>query len=102
MDRITAKMESDKKNLQEFLQAAIGNFHIGNDTEGMDDLFKFLEKLEYEVEADWPQMDLDQLLPVLRELYFFIKNQDIVGMTDLLEGKVVSLTKKMLKGCDEA
>lgn len=106
MEETVAEMGNEKKSLQECLQAAIDNFCVGEDEEGMKSFLIFLEKLEYVVEDDWkkpqPQIDLDQLLPVLRKLRFSMKNQDITGMTDLLEGMTAPPVQKMLKGCDEA
>lgn len=105
MEETVAEMGNEKKNLQECLQAAINNFHVGEDEDGMKSFLSFLEKLECMVEIDWkkpqPQIDLDQLLPVLKKLRFSIKNQDITGITDLLEGTTAPLIQKMLKGCDE-
>jgi len=111
MEEMTARTGSalfkiEIEHLQDFLHAAIGHFRDGEDAAGMEDFLHAVEELERVVEADWnawqPQIDLIQLLPALRELHFYMQNQDIDGISDLLEYTIFPLTKEWLKGCDNA
>lgn len=98
-------LKSNEQNLEFFLQPAVGYFRVGKDCEGIECLSDFLDKFEYLVESDCisqqPKIDLSQLLPILRKLDFYMKNQDITGMTDLLEDSVIPLAQEIQKGCDE-
>lgn len=99
-----ARLGAEKKRLKEFLKAAVGHFRTGEDTAGMDCFLSALEELEHVVEADRnslrPQIDMNKLLPALRGLYFYMRNQDIAGMTDLLEDTAVPLSEEWLKERD--
>lgn len=92
------------KRLQDFLQAAVGHFRIGEDAAGIKNFLSAMEELEQAVEANLnllqPRMDMKELLPAIRELYFYIKNQDITGITDLLEDTLYPQTEEWLKRCD--
>nr|WP_319488716.1 hypothetical protein [uncultured Caproiciproducens sp.] len=98
-------LKTEIERLQEFLQATVGHFRIGEDAAGMENYLSTMQELERTVETDrnsrQPRIDLNKLLPVVRKLYFFVKNQDITGITDLLEYTVFPLTKEWLKGCDD-
>jgi hypothetical protein len=105
---MTARTEPDLlraeyQRLQEFLLSAIGHFRRGEDAAGLENFLYALDKLEYVVEADQntsqPGIDLDRLLPAVRGLYFYMRNQDITGIADLLEDTVYPLTQEWLEGC---
>jgi hypothetical protein len=97
-------IRNENNRLQELLQTAVGHFRSGEDTAGLDSFLSAMEELDVVIEADrksrQPQINLDQLLPAVRGLYFYMQNQDITGITDLLEYTVYPLTKEWLKGCD--
>lgn len=99
----TASFRAER--LQQILKSAVGYFRVGEDTEGMDSFRDAMKELELVVEGDrnlqQPQIDLNRLLPALRTLYFYMRNQDITGMTDCLENMVVPLADERQKGCDE-
>jgi hypothetical protein len=103
MEEMEVKMEPTlhkgrKEPLQEFLRTAIGHFRNGEDATGMEDFLSGMDELKRMVENDWnsqrPNIDMNQLLPATRKLYFFIQNQDITGIADLLEDTLVPLTKE--------
>gem|GEM_PF-1179570 len=98
-------LKTEIERLQEFLQATVGHFRIGEDAAGMEDFLSTMEELERAVETNrnsrQPRIDLNQLLPAVRGLYFYMRNQDITGITDLLEYTVFPLTKEWLKGRDD-
>jgi hypothetical protein len=95
----------EKKRLQEFWEAAVEHFRIGEDNEGMDSFMNAIEELEHAVETDrlsqQPEIDLNRLLPPLQRLYFSMRNRDITGLTDLLEDALIPLTSEWRKGCGE-
>jgi hypothetical protein len=97
--------KNKKSSLSESLQVTIGHFRSGEDSKGIEALSDTFEKLEQLVEINYisgqPQVILLQLLPILRKLYFYMKNQDITGITDLLEDALVPLTEEMHWGCDK-
>ena len=97
-------LKTEIKHLQAFLQAAVGHFQIGEDAAGMKDFLSAMEELKRLVEISrnsQPQIDLNLLLPSVRRLYFYMKNQDITGITDLLNDTVYPLTEKWIKGRDD-
>lgn len=111
MEETTVKMKptllkTENKRLQEFSQAAVGHFQNGEDGAGMDNFLNAMEELWRMIEIDCnspqPQIHLNQLLPALRELYFYMQNQDIPGITELLEYTITPLIEEWFKGCDEA
>ena len=95
-------LKEENEHLQKFLRTAIGHFRNGEDANGIEDFLNGVEELERVVEIDQdsqqPKIDMNQLLPLVRELYFYIQNQDITGITDLLEYTVYPLTEEWLKG----
>jgi len=92
------------KRLQDLSRAAIDQFRRGEDAAGAESLLWAVDQLEKIVEnesySQEPRIDLSRLLPVLRRLYFYIQNQDITGITDLLDDTFYPLTNEWLKGCD--
>lgn len=110
MEETTARTEPirfrvEQKHLQEFLKAAVGHFRIGEDNAGLNSFLSAMEELEHAVETDQnlqqPHIDLNRLLPALRGLYFYMRNQDLTGVTDLLEDTIYPMTEEWLKGRDE-
>ncbi|WP_283610658.1 hypothetical protein [Faecalispora anaeroviscerum] len=100
MEEMTVMMEQtpfQKKNelLQELLRAAIEHFRNGEDILGMESFLRGIDELERVVEIDQnsqqPKIEMKQLLPAMRELYFYVQNQDLTGIADLLEDTVFPL-----------
>ncbi|MCI1965847.1 MAG: hypothetical protein LKJ17_06925 [Oscillospiraceae bacterium] len=87
--------------LQQYVDSAVRNFRSGDDTQGMRYFLSAVEGLELVIREDrnsqQPKIDLNELLPSVRRLYFYMRNQDIVGITDLLEDTVMPMTARWLK-----
>ncbi|MEA5038657.1 MAG: hypothetical protein VB086_02345 [Clostridiaceae bacterium] len=86
------------------LQTAAEQFRIGEDAAGIKNLLTAAAKLETVIEADQrsqrPRIDLERLLPALKTLLFYMQNQDIAGITDLLEDVLLPLSEGWAKGDD--
>jgi hypothetical protein len=86
------------------LHTTVKQFRNGEDAVGIECLLTAAAELENFVETDRysrrPQIDLNRLLPSLKELYFCIHNQDITGIADFLEDSHYTLTEKWLR-CGE-
>lgn len=84
-----------------FLRSAAGFFRSGEDAEGMENFLSAMEELELVVKTDRnspdPKIDLNLLLPSVRGLYFYMRNQDITGIADLLEDSLTPLAEEWLK-----
>ncbi|HEX3026579.1 MAG TPA: hypothetical protein VHR42_05065 [Clostridia bacterium] len=98
MEKVT-----EKKHLPELLHAAVRQFRSGEDAAGMEDLRKAVDELEAAVEADQEslQFSMDKLLPALRELYGYMQNRDIAGLTDWLEYTAATMPEECPEGCGE-
>lgn len=99
-----AVLKNEQEFLQQSLKAAVDHFKIGEDAAGLDSFLSAVKGLELAVEADrnsrQPRIDLNQLLPAMRELSISVRNQDITGITDLLERALYPLTEEWFKGSD--
>jgi hypothetical protein len=92
------------ERLHGFLQTVSVQLRTGEDAVGIENLLSAVSELEQLVENDQnspqPQIDLSRLLPAVRALCFCIKNQDIVGIADLLEDVFYPLAEEWMKGSD--
>lgn len=107
MNRMTAMTEQTlfimkSKRLRDLMQTTVEQFQKGEDAAGLESLISAAEELENAVENDQklqrPQIDLSRLLPAVRRLYFYIQNQDITSIVDLLEDTFCPLTEEWLEG----
>lgn len=98
------RMKSE--HLQGLLQTSIEQFQKGEDVAGIESLLCAMDEMENAVECDQnmqqPRIDLSLLLLAMKKLYFYIQNQDIAGIVDLLNDTFFPLTEEWLKGCDRA
>lgn len=94
---------TEKKRLPELLRVAVRRFRSGEDAKGIENLMKALDELEAAVEADQEprQFRTDKLLPALRELYFYMQNRDIAGLTDWLEYTAAPMAEEQAEGRGE-
>jgi|WetSurMetagenome_2_1015567.scaffolds.fasta_scaffold685086_2 hypothetical protein len=94
-----------KVRFQNTVQAAVEYFRSGYDSSGLDCLLNSMDDLESITDAyqylgePWP--GIDKIMTPLRQLNACIENQDVVGITDVLEFTVYPLSKEWLKGCDK-
>ncbi|MBS4025590.1 MAG: hypothetical protein KGZ96_07945 [Clostridia bacterium] len=90
--------------LQNSLRASIEHFRKGNDQLGLDNFLNAMADLESLLEfqhyAEGSGSKLGKITPVLRDLCGCIKNQDVVGLTDVLEYTVYPLAEQWREGCD--
>lgn len=97
-----ALLNAQITHLRDFFYTAFTQFQNSEDSAGIETLLTAATQLENLVETDrnlqQPQINLNRLLPDLRKLYFYIQNQDITGITDLLEYTFYPLTQKWLEG----
>ncbi len=86
---------------QRSILSSVEHFRNTEDYIGLDMLLNSIEDLENILDsyqyADESNMKIDELLPAVQTLYAYMKNQDIVGMTDILEFTIYPLTKHWLK-----
>lgn len=82
------------------LLSTIEDFRMGNDHQGLDGFISMMDDLENILETNRclgaEELKFDTVLPILQELSKRIKNQDIVGMTDLLEFKLYPIAKELV------
>ena len=94
---LTARIE----RLRELSKTAEAQFRNGEDAAGIENLINAVEELESAVENDQnsqrPEINLNRLLPAVRKLYFYIVNQDITGVADLLGDTIYPMAEKWLK-----
>jgi len=92
------------KRLLSLLQSSVEQFKKGEDAAGIDDLMRAVDALDNAVENDrnltQPRIDLGYLLAALEKLHFYMKNQDITGMTDLLEKTFYPMAAEWFEGCE--
>ena len=85
------------------LRSTIEDFRSGNDQQGLDGFMNTMDDLEAILEMDQylgtVQLERIEILSILEELCMNIKNQDITGMTDLLEFKLYPIAKEL--ACDD-
>lgn len=81
------------------LRGGIDSFREGEDQNGLDCFLESMDDLENLLEMDrilgTEVIKLERILPVLQELECRIKNQDIVGMTDLMEFTLYPMIKEL-------
>lgn len=85
-------------------QTAAERFRKGEDAAGLECFLTATAELESLVEADQilprPRIGLDRLLPAVRQLHFYMQNQDITGIADFLEDTICPMTQEWLQGSD--
>lgn len=93
---------NENKRLPELLQAAAECFSGGDDRTGLENLLTAVEKLEKTVETDQhslqPKIDILSLIPIMKDLYYYMRCRDITGITDLLEDTLCPTAENWTKG----
>lgn len=109
MNEMTAKTEPvmlsvQSERLRDLLQRVSAQLRSGEDAEGIEGLLSAMSELEKLLENDQnslqPQIDLSRLLPAMKTLCSYMKNQDIAGIADLLEDVLYPMTGEWMKGSD--
>lgn len=87
---------------QKSLCASIGLFRNGEHALGMDEFLRSVDDLENVVLLDRcsgkPKIIMKQLIPELQKIYYYMQNQDIVGLTDELEYIVYPMSGEWYEG----
>ena len=87
------------------LNSAVAFFREGKDHAGLDALLHSVEDLESILDTyqctGKACLPMDTLLPVYQKLLLYMRNQDITGMTDLLEYTICPLSMAQFGRCDE-
>lgn len=78
------------------VNASVALFREGKDHAGLDALLHSIQDLESLLDryrcTGKECLEIDKILPVYRELLEYMRNQDITGMTDLLEYTIYPLS----------
>lgn len=94
--------ETKAEHFLRLLRAAAAEFQNGEDADGLRNLLAAADEFEIFVENDRsspaPRIGLERLLPAVKRLYFYIRNQDIAGIADLLEDSFIPLAEEWQKG----
>ena len=100
-----ARLNERNDRLQNSLSSSIEHFRNGEDSLGFNEFMNFIEDLESVIDLyqylGEPNLEIEQIIAILAKLYFYMQNQDIVGIADLLEFTVYPLSKKWFLGCDK-
>lgn len=99
----TGELMAQRKHLRQTLKSAVNSFRAGEDTKGVDNFQNAMRELEHTVEDDknlrQSEIDFNRLLPILRMLFFYMQNEDMIGITDCLESLLISFAEEPQKGC---
>lgn len=91
--------------LNNSLISSIEFFRRGRDHKGLDSFIESIADLElllkYDKYLKVPKIKMDIVLPILKELYISIKNQDVVKITDLLEFRLCPVAKELAEGGEQ-
>lgn len=89
--------------LKSSLSSTVSYFNMGEDTAGINGFSECMETLERLVDSgacgEEPQI-CSRLLPALKSLHSAVRNQDIIGITDLLEYTFIPLADEWLAECE--
>lgn len=95
---------ADCERLLGFLRSASAHLRSGEDAHGIEDALSAVLELEKLVEQDQdaqqPAIELAKLLPAVKTLYDYIRNQDITGIGDLLEDVLSPMAGEWIKGSE--
>lgn len=80
------------------LDDSVRHFTMGEDAAGLDDFLKSLEALTGILDSDNCPA---RLSAALEALYSAVRNQDIIGITDLLEFSFIPLINEWDSGCEK-
>lgn len=87
------------------MKSTISLFRDCHDQLALDYLLNSISDLEdlieYQQNVGISGNRIDDLVPILKLLLDKVKNNDVIGMTDLLEFKLTPIVEKWIKGCGE-
>lgn len=99
------RLDTAKERLENSLIQSIDCFKSGSDSFGIKAFLDFTEDLEnllniYEC-IEEPKIIIDKILPEIQTLHTYLQNQDIVGVTDILEYTIYPMLIEMTGGNSE-
>jgi hypothetical protein len=89
--------------LKSSLSSTISYFNMGEDTAGINGFLECMEALDGLIDSKDCGEELQicsRLLPALESLHLAVRNQDIIGITDLLEYTFIPLADEWLAECE--
>lgn len=95
MKQLTLGQELEQYKL--LLAEVVRNWRIGNDQKGLQNFTQSIQQMERILNTSLRGgenkifIKIDELKLVLENLYLLIKNNDVVGITDLLEYQLIPL-----------
>jgi hypothetical protein len=99
------RLHERNDRFQNSLRSSVEHFRNGEDHLGLDDFLNSINDLESVIDIyqclGEPKVKINEMLPAIQMLYIYMQNQDIIGMTDVLEFKIYPLSKEWIIGGDE-
>lgn len=95
MKQLTLGQELEQYKL--LLAEVVRNWRIGNDQKGLQNFTQSIQQMERILNTSLRGgenkifIKIDELKLILENLYLLIKNNDVVGITDLLEYQLIPL-----------
>lgn len=96
-------LEKMIENYKISLLDTIDNFRKGNDETGLNNFLSSMDNLENLLEPQeyYKHLDINEISLKMNQLYEYIKNQDILGIVDLLEFEIYPNVQKWIERCIE-
>ncbi len=102
---VSARLCERSSRLLDSLHSAIEHFRNGEDHSGLNSFLTSVDDLEIMLDTyqclGKPKIELEKLFPAVQKLYLCMQNQDIIGITDLLEFTLYPLAESWLEECAE-
>lgn len=99
---------SFKKRSNRLLKSLLGtieDFRKANDHQALESLLNSIIDLEnlltYQQYVGDIDKKIDKFLPIFQNLHDCVKNQDVIGMVDILEFELYPLSKEWIEGWGE-
>lgn len=99
--KVTTPFKKKSERLRRSLLYSIENFRKCNDNTGLDNflnsIYDLENLLEYQQYSGELRIKIDKILPVSKSLCQHIKNQNIMGITDVLEFELYPLVEELIE-----
>ena len=88
------------KRFNSSLLSSIEHFRKGNDHDGLVSFLNSINDLEILLETNMylekPVIELHRIIPIMKDILIHMQNQDITGITDILEFELYPLAKDLV------
>ena len=95
----------NSKRFNSSLLSSIEDFRKGNDHDGLENFLNSIDDLESLLEIniylEKPAIKLHRIISIIEDILMHMQNQDVIGMTDILEFELYPLAKDLVKGDDK-